>query len=106
MSALIPNHLGRPGKGRQWADIPDSCQVAVVVHDVEVRHCAVALLLAGLVLKLLERHTLGEGVNAQHLGGLQGHTAGLANTLLCNRAHFLLLPHHTELSLTQSRPQT
>lgn len=76
------------------------------MHDVEVGHGAVALLLAGLVLKLLERHALGEGVNAQHLGGLQGHTAGLATTQLCSRAHFLLFSHHTELNLSQSQPQT
>lgn len=41
------------------------------MHDVEVGHGAVALLFPGLILHLLQGHPLGEGVNAQDLGGLQ-----------------------------------
>ena len=50
---------------------PDGRQVAVVMHDVEVGNGAVALLLPGLALHLFQGHPLGEGVNAQDLGGLQ-----------------------------------
>lgn len=41
------------------------------MHDVEVGHSAVALLLPGLVLHLFQGDPLGEGVNAQDLSGLQ-----------------------------------
>lgn len=52
-------------------DLPDGGQMAVVVHDVEVGHGAVALLFPGLILHLLQGHPLGEGVNAQDLRRLQ-----------------------------------
>lgn len=67
------NHDGevRPGMGKGTTDnngrgqaLPDSCQVAVVVNNVKVRHSAVALLLARLVFKLLQRDALCVGVNA------------------------------------------
>lgn len=41
------------------------------MHDVEVGHGAVALLLPGLVLHLLQGYPLGEGINAQDLCGLR-----------------------------------
>ena len=59
------------GAAPQEAGPPDGRQVAVVMHDVKVGHGAVALLLAGLALHLLQGDPLGEGVNAQDLGGLQ-----------------------------------
>lgn len=60
------------GAAPQGAGPPDGRQVAIVMHDVEVGHGAVALLLPGLVLHLFQGHPLGEGVNAQDLSGLQG----------------------------------
>lgn len=51
--------------------LPDSSQVTVVVHNVEVGHGAVALLFPWLVLHLLQGYPLSEGVNAQDLRGLQ-----------------------------------
>lgn len=51
--------------------VPDSCQMAVIVDDVKVRHSAVAQLLARFVFKVLRGHTLGESVNTQHLCGLR-----------------------------------
>ena len=59
------------GATLQEAGPPDGRQVAVVMHDVEVGNGAVALLLPGLALHLFQGHPLGEGVNAQDLGGLQ-----------------------------------
>lgn len=50
--------------------------MAVVVDNVEVRDGAVALLLSRLILKLLQGHSLGEGVNAQDFGWLQKRTRG------------------------------
>lgn len=50
--------------------VPDSCQMAVIVDNVKVRHSAVALLLAGLVFKVLQGHSLGESVNTQDFGRL------------------------------------
>lgn len=50
--------------------VPDSCQMAVVVDYVKVRHSAVALLLAWLVFKVLQGHTLCESVNSQDFGWL------------------------------------
>lgn len=44
--------------------------MAVVMDNVKVRHSAVALLLPGLVLKILQEHALCEGVNAQGFGRL------------------------------------
>lgn len=63
----------RPTEGAhaQSQGPPDGCQVAIVVHDVEVGHGAVALLFPGLILHLLQGHPLGEGINAQDLCGLQ-----------------------------------
>lgn len=50
---------------------PDSCQVAVIVDYVKVRHSAVTLLLARFVLKVLQGHTLCECVNPQDFCGLR-----------------------------------
>lgn len=50
--------------------LPDSCQMAVIVDYVKVRHSAVALLLARLVFKVLQGHTLCESVNTQDFGRL------------------------------------
>lgn len=52
-------------------DLPDSSQVAIIVHNVEVGHGAVALLLPGFILHLLQGYPLGEGINAQDFCGLQ-----------------------------------
>lgn len=43
------------------------------MHNVEVGHGAVALLLPGLVLHLFQGYPLGEGINAQDFCGLQRH---------------------------------
>lgn len=51
--------------------LPDSSQVAIIVHDVEVRHAAVALLFPGFIFHLLQGYPLGERINAQDLRGLQ-----------------------------------
>lgn len=70
---------GMPARGPS----PDGGQVAVVVDNVEVRDGAVALLLPGLVLELLQGDPLGEGVNAQHFGWLQqrrGEERGMAES--------------------------
>lgn len=50
--------------------LPDSCQMAVIVDYVKVRHSAVALLLARLVFEVLQGHTLCESVNTQDFGWL------------------------------------
>lgn len=50
--------------------LPDSSQMAVVMDNVKVRHSAVALLLPGLVFKVLQEHSLCEGVNTQSFGRL------------------------------------
>lgn len=47
--------------------LPHSSKVTVVMDNVEMRDRAVALLLAGFVLKLLQRNSLGESVNPQDL---------------------------------------
>jgi len=44
--------------------------MAVIVDYVKVRHSAVALLLARLVLKVLQGHTLRKSVNTQDFGWL------------------------------------
>jgi len=54
--------------------LPDSCQMAVIVDDVKVRHSAVALLLPRLVFKVLQGHALREGVNTQDFGWLGQRT--------------------------------
>lgn len=41
------------------------------MHDVEVRHAAVALLFPGLIFHLLQGYPFGECINAQDLRGLQ-----------------------------------
>lgn len=48
----------------QSQGLPDGSQVAVIVHNVEVGHGAVALLFPGLILQLLQGHPLSEGINA------------------------------------------
>lgn len=45
--------------------------MAVIVDYVEVGHSAVALLLARLVFKFLQNHTLCERVNPQNFGWLE-----------------------------------
>lgn len=62
----------RPARGPPTEQgLPDGSQVAIVVHDVEVRHAAVALLFPGLIFHLLQGYPLGECINAQDLRGLQ-----------------------------------
>lgn len=56
---------------RKSQGLPDSSQVAVIVHNVEVGDGAVALLFPGLILHLLQGYPLREGINAQDLRGLQ-----------------------------------
>lgn len=51
--------------------LPDGCQMAVIVDYVKVRHSAVALLLARLVFKVIQGHTLCESVNTQDFGWLE-----------------------------------
>lgn len=65
--------------------LPDSCQVAVVVDNVKVRHCAVALLLARLVFKLLQGDALRVGVDAQHFRRLsqEGGREQKINSEIC-----------------------
>lgn len=50
--------------------LPDSCQMAVIVDYVKVRHSAVALLLARLVFEILQGHTLCKCVNTEDFGWL------------------------------------
>lgn len=45
--------------------------MAVIVNYVKVRHSAVALLLAWLVLKIFQGHTLCESINTQDFGWLR-----------------------------------
>lgn len=63
-------------RGALWhrcQGLPDGSQVAVVVHDVEVGHGAVALLFPGLILHLFQGYPLGESINAQDFCRLQRH---------------------------------
>lgn len=48
--------------------------MAVIVDYVKVRHSAVALLLPGLVFKVLQGHTFCESVNTQDLRWLMKET--------------------------------
>lgn len=56
---------------RKSQGLPNGSQMAVIVHNVEVGHGAVALLFPGLILHLLQGYPLREGINAQDLCGLQ-----------------------------------
>lgn len=56
--------------------LPDSCQMAVVVNYVKVRHSAVALLLARFVFIVLQGHTFCESVNPQDFGWLEKERQG------------------------------